>query len=197
MMLLAECAGGIIFFYGNRRRPGFHPWEAGALMSRFRAAGRHLKFLTDTALPYLEGVSARADGTKNCALLGYSLGEIICALGADERRKIRCRCKLSGSLWYPQFLKYLENCPPKKDTTIYLSLGDREPLGPPVMRTVGDCTEKKAKGDFKRSRLQVFFGVESRRARQGRHQTLAARRATLTMMAKKRWKSKTKCGFNR
>ena len=40
-------------------------------------------------------------------------------------------------------MKYLENCPPKKDTTIYLSLGDREPLGgPPVMRTVGDCTEK-------------------------------------------------------
>ena len=33
--------------------------------------------------------------------------------------------------------------PPRKEESIYLSLGDREELGgPPLLRTVGDCTRQ-------------------------------------------------------
>lgn len=180
-MLLAEDAPEILFFSteidGGR---DFTPWEAEPIWpgEPFSGGGEdYLKFLTDTALPYLEERFGAPTEPENCALLGYSLGGLFALWALTKTEKFGAGASLSGSLWYPQFLKYLENCPPKKDTAIYLSLGDREPLGgPPVMRTVGDCTEM-AKEIFKQSRLQGILRVESRRARQGRHQTLAARRA--------------------
>lgn len=102
-----------------------------------------------------------------------------------KTEKFGAGASLSGSLWYPQFLKYLENYPPKKDTAIYLSLGDREPLGgPPVMRTVGDCTEK-AKEILSNHGCKVFF--EWNQGGHGKGITKRWQRAVrrlLTMMAK-------------
>ena len=144
-----------------------------------------LKFLTDTALPYLEERFGAPTEPENCALLGYSLGGLFALWALTKTGKFGAGASLSGSLWYPQFLKYLENCPPKRDTAIYLSLGDREPLGgPPVMRTVGDCTEK-AKEILSNHGCKVFF--EWNQGGHGKGVTKRWQRAVrrlLTMMAK-------------
>lgn len=74
----------------------------------------YLKFLTDTALPYLEERFGAPAEPENCALLGYSLGGLFALWALTKTEKFGAGASLSGSLWYPQFLKYLENCPPKR-----------------------------------------------------------------------------------
>ncbi len=179
MMLLAECAE--VLFFAKSTAAGISPMGSPfGPVSRFRAAGRHLKFLTDTALPYLEErfgappterKTVRCWGTRSARLFALWALTKTEKFGAGASKPFRL-------LWYPQFLKYLENCPPKKDTTIYLSLGDRE-RSAARHADGGRLHGEKGEGDFKRSRLQGILRVESRRARQGRHQTLAARRARL------------------
>lgn len=189
MMLLAEDAPEVLFFSteidGGR---DFTPWEAEPVWpgEPFSGGGEdYLKFLTDTALPYLEERFGAPTGPENCALLGYSLGGLFALWALTKTEKFGAGASLSGSLWYPQFLKYLENCPPKRDTAIYLSLGDREPLGgPSVMRTVGDCTEK-AKEILSDHGCKVFF--EWNQGGHGKGITKRWQRAVrrlLTMMAK-------------
>ena len=97
MMLLAEDAPEVLFFSteidGGR---DFTPWEAEPIWpgEPFSGGGEdYLKFLTDTALPYLEERFGAPTEPENCALLGVLARRIICALGADENGKIRCRCK--------------------------------------------------------------------------------------------------------
>ncbi|WP_418559283.1 alpha/beta hydrolase-fold protein, partial [Hominenteromicrobium sp.] len=119
MMLLAEDAPEVLFFSteidGGR---DFTPWEAEPIWpgEPFSGGGEaYLKFLTDTALPYLEERFGAPTEPENCALLGYSLGGLFALWTLTKTEKFGAGASLSGSLWYPQFLKYLENCPPKKD----------------------------------------------------------------------------------
>ena len=65
------------------------------------------------------------------------------AYGGTEARAFQTAGSLSGSLWYPGWLDYMEQHPPRPGEKIYLSLGDREEFGgPPLLRTVGDCTRR-------------------------------------------------------
>lgn len=97
MMLLAEDAPEILFFSteidGGR---DFTPWEAEPIWpgEPFSGGGEdYLKFLTDTAAAVFRGAFRRADGTRKLCAAGVLARRIICALGADENGKIRCRCK--------------------------------------------------------------------------------------------------------
>ena len=180
--------GGIIFFYGNRRRrQDFTPGAHLAPVSRFRRRGRLPKILDrHSALPYLEERFGAPMEPENRALLGYSLGGLFAlwALTKTENSvQVQAFPALCGTL---QFLKYLENCPPKKGHRNILIPRRPRTAWRPARHADGGRLHGNGEGDFKRSRLQGILRVESRRARQGRHQTLAARRAQtfLTMMAK-------------
>lgn len=187
MMLLAEDAPEVLFFStetdGGR---DFTPWKAEPLAREpFRAEGKTTSKFDRHGAAVFRGAFRRADGTRKLCAAGVLARRIICALGADENGKIRCRCKPFRLFVVPAVLKYLENCPLKKDTAIYLSLGDREPLGgPPVMRTVGDCTEK-AREILSNHGCKVFF--EWNQGGHGKGVTKRWQRAVrrlLTMMAK-------------
>ena len=89
--------------------------------------------------------------------MGYSLGGLFSLWALTQAEQFGAGASISGSLWYPEFLKYLENCSAPQDKIVYLSLGDREPLGGlPVMRTVGVCTAK-AKEILAAPSCEVFF----------------------------------------
>lgn len=161
MPVLSEAMPGALFFASEiDGGKDFTPWEAEPIRQGepFSGGGKdYLKFITNVALPYLEENFDAPAGPKNRVILGYSLGGLFSLWALTQAEQFGAGASISGSLWYPEFLKYLENCSAPQDKIVYLSLGDREPLGgPPIMRTVGDCTEK-AKEFFAAHGCEVFF----------------------------------------
>lgn len=124
----------------------FTPWPApgvreGEVFSGEGAA--YLRFLTETALPYLEAAWSASPRREDRAILGYSLGGLFALWGQAQSGAFQTAGSLSGSLWYPGWLDYLKSHSPRPGERIYLSLGDREEFGgPALLRAVGDCTRR-------------------------------------------------------
>ena len=71
------------------------------------------------------------------------MGGLFALWSQRQGEVFRLAGSLSGSLWYPGWLDYMEQHPPQPEERVYLSLGDREEFGgPPLLRTVGDCTRR-------------------------------------------------------
>ena len=130
---------------GANWNDAFTPWPAPAV---FRGqtdfgggADAFLKRLTEEILP--EAETALSIAPKRRMLVGYSLAGLFAmyaaGLGAfDEAASV------SGSMWYENFLPWLENAPaaPKR---AYFSVGEREKEGRNrAFRTIEDCTRRAA-----------------------------------------------------
>lgn len=124
----------------------FTPWPAPGIREgeAFTGeAGDYLGFLTERALPLLERDFRAAAQPQRRGILGYSLGGLFALWAQRQGEVFRLAGSLSGSLWYPGWLGYMEQHPPRPEERVYLSLGDREEFGgPPLLRTVGDCTRR-------------------------------------------------------
>lgn len=124
----------------------FTPWPAPGIREgeRFLGEGeKYLRFLREAALPYGTRQFFFSSRWEERAILGYSLGGLFALWAQRQGRLFQAAGSLSGSLWYPGWMDYLRGHPPRKEESIYLSLGDREELGgPPLLRTVGDCTRQ-------------------------------------------------------
>ena len=138
-------AGGAVHRSGRRGRD-FTPWPAPGIREgeAFTGeAGDYLGFLTERALPLLERDFRATAQPQRRGILGYSLGGLFALWAQRQGEVFRLAGSLSGSLWYPGWLGYMEQHPPRPGACVYLSLGDREELGgPPLLRTVGDCTRR-------------------------------------------------------
>ena len=136
----------LLFYAQAEGDRDFTPWPApgireGEVFSG--EAGAYLDFLTGTALPYLEREFGASRRPEERGILGYSLGGLLALWAQRQGKTFRLAGSLSGSLWYPGWLDYLEEHPPRREEKVYLSLGDREEYGgPPLLRTVGDCTRR-------------------------------------------------------
>ena len=144
--LSQELPPALLFFARAEGDRDFTPWPAPGVREgeAFTGeAGAYLEFLTKAALPCLErgfGASPRPEGR---GILGYSLGGLFALWAQAQSGAFQAAGSLSGSLWYPGWLDYMEQHPPRPGEKIYLSLGDREEFGgPPLLRTVGDCTRR-------------------------------------------------------
>lgn len=138
----------LLFFAEADGGRDFTPWPAPPVRpgDAFSGGGAdYLRFLTETAAPYLRAqYRAPADPARR-AVLGYSLGGLFALWALCETDFFGCAASVSGSLWYPGFAPYLQGRLPRPAQAVYLSLGDREPLGgPALMRTVGTATESAA-----------------------------------------------------
>ena len=122
----------------------FTPWPAEAVWDGdpfYGEAEKYLRFLEQSVMPYLEEHFEITE-KKDRMIAGYSLGGLFSIWAACETNLFSQAASLSGSLWYPDFLTYINAHLPKAEH-IYLSLGDREPFGgPPALRAVGKCTEE-------------------------------------------------------
>ncbi len=134
LLFFAEADGGC----------DFTPWPAPPVWGEEVYAGggpAYLRFLKDTAFPYLQAHFAAVDDPARRGIFGYSLGGLFALWALCETDFFGQAASISGSLWYPGFTAYLEQHRPQQ--AVYLSLGDREPYGgPPLVRTVGHCTEE-------------------------------------------------------
>ena len=124
----------------------FTPWPAPPIREGELFSGEaegYLRFLTETAFPYIEKEWGTDPRPEARGILGYSLGGLFALWAQRQGEVFRLAGSLSGSLWYPGWLGYMEQHPPQPEERVYLSLGDREEFGgPPLLRTVGDCTRR-------------------------------------------------------
>ena len=116
----------------------FTPWPAPGVREgeAFTGeAGDYLGFLTERALPLLERDFCAAAQPQRRGILGYSLGGLFALWAQRQGEVFRLAGSLSGSLWYPGWLGYMEQHPPRPGACVYLSLGDREEFGGPPWGT--------------------------------------------------------------
>ncbi|CCX37753.1 putative uncharacterized protein [Clostridium sp. CAG:1013] len=124
----------------------FTPWPAPGIRKgeHFLGEGEsYLRIVIEKALSYGVERFSFSDRWEERAILGYSLGGLFALWAQSQGQFFQTAASLSGSLWYPGWMDYLRSHPPRKEESVYLSLGDREELGgPPLLRTVGDCTRQ-------------------------------------------------------
>ena len=89
----------------------FTPWPAPGIREgeAFTGeAGDYLGFLTERALPLLERDFRAAAQPQRRGILGYSLGGLFALWAQRQGEVFRLAGSLSGSLWYPGWLGYME-----------------------------------------------------------------------------------------
>ena len=136
------------FFCGGGRRAGLHAVACAAGPTGRRVFGRRCGL---PALSDGDGGAVFARAVQGAGGPGPARGarlfarRAVRALALCETDFFGCAASVSGSLWYPGFAPYLQGRLPRPAQAVYLSLGDREPLGgPALMRTVGTATEAAA-----------------------------------------------------
>lgn len=101
----------------------FSPWPDWRLPDEVTGKGREtVAFLKDELIP---GVHNRYGDCK-IYLLGYSMAGLFSLWAAYQLENIAGVASCSGSLWYPDFVKYVQEHELADDMNIYISLGGKE-----------------------------------------------------------------------
>ncbi|MBO4524538.1 MAG: hypothetical protein J5723_07660 [Ruminococcus sp.] len=121
----------------------FSPWEftLNKKMS-FSGGGRKtLDWLLNDCIPYCEKEYAL---TGERILCGYSLAGLFSLWAFYESQAFSGVISCSGSLWFGDWISYAESFTAPQNSSVYLSLGDREEKARDrIMATVGDCTRRQ------------------------------------------------------
>ena len=121
----------------------FSPWKFELSKKQFFSGGGRstLDWLTNECLPYCErkyGLSGKR------IICGYSLAGLFSLWAFYESQIFSGVISCSGSLWFGNWIGYAENRSAPLDSSVYLSLGNREEKAKnPIMATVGNCTRKQ------------------------------------------------------
>ena len=135
----------LITVTGLRWNQDLSPWPAPKVFSQgedFSGEGdRFLKILLEELLPQAE--ARFSPFPKVRGLVGYSLAGLFALYACTQTTCFSHVASVSGSLWYPGFVDYLQTHPPADGTRIYLSLGDRESHSRnQTMAQVEHCTQQ-------------------------------------------------------
>ena len=121
----------------------FSPWAftLNKKMS-FSGGGRKtLDWLLNECVPYCE---KKYKLTGQRILCGYSLAGLFSLWVFYESQAFGGVISCSGSLWFGEWISYAESHTAPQNSSVYLSLGDREEKSHDrVMATVGDCTRRQ------------------------------------------------------
>ena len=128
------------------------PWPAPPVFRGGRAyegaAAAQLALLGREIMPWTEALLAQHSMAPSfSALAGYSLAGLFTAWAATQCSLFERIASVSGSLWYPDFVKYVAaNRPNPCVRCAYFSLGDAEPrTRNRAMRSVLEDTQQVAK----------------------------------------------------
>ncbi len=128
------------------------PWPAPPVFRGGRAyegaAAAQLALLGREIMPWTEALLAQHGMAPSfSALAGYSLAGLFTAWAATQCSLFERIASVSGSLWYPDFVKYVAaNRPNPCVRCAYFSLGDAEPrTRNRAMRSVLEDTQQVAK----------------------------------------------------
>lgn len=121
----------------------FSPWEftLNKKMS-FSGGGRKtLDWLMNDCVPCYEKEYSLMGKRILC---GYSLAGLFSLWAFYESQAFSGVISCSGSLWFGDWINYSESHTATQNSSIYLSLGDREEKARDrIMATVGDCTRRQ------------------------------------------------------
>lgn len=121
------------------------PWFAKSLNNRkFAGEGsKTLDWLLNNIIPYIK---QNFEEHKEVFLTGYSLSGLFALWALYETEIFDGIACCSGSLWFPDWEKYMLENTLKKESIIYLSLGGKEEKTKnPLMVSVGDNTRQQLK----------------------------------------------------
>jgi predicted alpha/beta superfamily hydrolase len=128
------------------------PWPSPPVFRGGRAfegaAAAQLDLLEREIMPQAEALLAQHGMVPSfSALAGYSLAGLFAAWAATQSGAFERVASISGSLWYPDFVKYVAgNRPRPAVQRAYFSLGDAEPhTRNRAMRSVLEDTQRVAK----------------------------------------------------
>ena len=121
----------------------FSPWEfkLNKKMS-FSGGGRKtLDWLMNDCVPCYEKEYSLMGKRILC---GYSLAGLFSLWAFYESQAFSGVISCSGSLWFGDWINYSESHTAPQNSSIYLSVGDREEKARDrIMATVGDCTRRQ------------------------------------------------------
>ncbi len=121
----------------------FSPWELtlNKKMS-FSGGGRKtLNWLLNECVSYCEKEYCL---TGERILCGYSLAGLFSLWAFYESQLFSGVISCSGSLWFGDWISYAESHTAPQDSSVYISLGDREERARDcIMATVGECTRRQ------------------------------------------------------
>ncbi len=121
----------------------FSPWKFTLNKKRsFAGGGRStLGWLVNECVPYCEKEYGL---TGKSILCGYSLAGLFSLWAFYESQVFSGVISCSGSLWFGEWILYAESHTAPQNSSVYLSLGDREEKARDrIMATVRDCTRRQ------------------------------------------------------
>ena len=121
----------------------FSPWEFKLNKKlSFSGGGRKtLDWLMNDCVPCYEKEYSLMGKRILC---GYSLAGLFSLWAFYESQAFSGVISCSGSLWFGDWINYSESHTAPQNSSIYLSLGDREEKARDrIMATVGDCTRRQ------------------------------------------------------
>lgn len=88
----------------------------------------HLKFIDETLIPFINNYLSKTEiSISKYILIGYSLAGLFAVFAGLKSKYINIIASISGSLWYPNLIKYINDIPINNNINfIYLSLGNKE-----------------------------------------------------------------------
>jgi predicted alpha/beta superfamily hydrolase len=144
--VLALCEGlkcNYVVYEAEDWNSDFSPWEFTLNKKMaFSGGGRStLDWLVNECVPYCEKEYGL---TGKRILCGYSLAGLFSLWAFYESQAFSGVISCSGSLWFGDWISYAESHTAPQNSSVYLSLGDREEKSRDrVMATVGDCTRRQ------------------------------------------------------
>ena len=119
----------------------FTPWPAPGIREgeHFLGEGEsYLGIIIEKVLPYGVERFSFSDRWEERAILGYSLGGLFGTGIESQGQLFQTAASLSGSLWYPGWMDYLDPTRPgRKKASTFFPGGSGRTGGPPLLRHGG------------------------------------------------------------
>lgn len=132
----------------RNRLNDYTPWPAPALADGKPAFGglgeQYLDFLAHDLKPYIDDAYRTLPDPINTCILGVSLGGLISLYAIYKQVCFGCAVSISGSVWYPGLIDFMQNHAPCSTASRLLLLSGRiEGAGepPPLCHTV-PCVQR-------------------------------------------------------
>lgn len=114
----------------ENRNDEYTPWEHEALFSTWNFGGKgenYLEFVYKMVVPYIQQHFRISRVAKDLALGGVSLGGLISLYAMYKEANIfKNFILISASVWFTNFVKFMESSQMESDIRVYVYVGEKE-----------------------------------------------------------------------
>lgn len=138
----------IVGLISENRLDNYTPWSAPAIMNGLPDFGgmgdKYLDFLANSFKPYIDNIYRTLSGFSDTSIMGVSLGGLISLYAIYRQECFGLVVSISGSLWYPGFVHFMQNNTPCRDDVRVLLLSGRNEGAdaPPPLHNSVNCLKQ-------------------------------------------------------